>query len=210
MSISPSRAIVVALLLMGPGWIAPHSLTAGPAAKGAKDDESKLEIVLPKDPKTVVLSYDPGAGGFIRKGEAPYLKVTADGQVTVTNLVDGSKKESKLSGEELEDLVRFVIEENDFFSVTETKISDEIKAAAGNGPFIGIGGAGTAVISVEANEEEHEVSYRGAEAYLRAYPKTKVLKQFVAVEKRLAEFAESVAKDKPKSKAKSKSKRKTK
>src|SRR5207253_7295626 len=46
-----------------------------------KKDDKKPAIVLPKDPKAVVLTYDPGAGGFIRKGEAPYLKIQADGQV---------------------------------------------------------------------------------------------------------------------------------
>jgi hypothetical protein len=195
---------LVSMLVGGVGW---HSLSAAPATKGKKADKTRPPIVFPEDPETVVLSYDPGAGGFIRKGEAPYLKIQADGAVTVTNMVDGSKKESKLTPEELEELVRFVIEEKDFCNITETKIADEIKAAAGNGPFIAIGGAGTAVISVEANDQKHEVSYRGAAAYSEAYPKAKVLGKFVAVEKRLSDFAESVVKGKAKGKVKGKSKR---
>src|SRR5437660_760972 len=82
---------------------------------GDKKADPKAAIVLPKDPKAVVLSYDPGAGGFIRKGEPPYLKIQADGQVTMTSLVDGSKKETKLRADQVQDLLRFVIKDNDFF-----------------------------------------------------------------------------------------------
>ena len=201
---------LVSVLVGAAVWLDAQPLSAAPSAKRKKVDDPKPPIVFPEDPQTVVLSYDPGAGGFIRKGEAPYLKIQADGAVTVTDMVDGSKKESKLTPEELEELVRFVIEEKDFFNITETKIADEIKAATGNGPFIAIGGAGTAVISVEANDQKHEVSYRGAAAYLQAYPKAKLLGKFVAVEKRLSDFAESVVKGKPKGKGKGKIKSKPK
>ena len=40
------------------------------------------------------------------------------------------------------------------------------------------------------------MSFRGANAYLQAYPKVEVLARFVAIEKRLAELAGSVAKGK--------------
>jgi hypothetical protein len=161
-------------------------------------EEKKPAIVLPKDGKTVVLSYDPGAGGFIRKGEAPYLKIQADGTVIVTNVFDGTKKEAKLTPKELEDLLAFVITENDLFNVTEAGMADAIKTAAANGPFIAIGGAGTSAITVEANEKKHSVSYRAAGAYLRAYPNVKLVPQFVAVEKRLSEYAAGVLKGKDK------------
>lgn len=178
------------------GWLT--SLAAGAPAPTADPNAggAKPEIVLPKDPKAMVLSYDPGAGGFIRKGTAPYLKIQADGQVTVTSLIDGSKKESKLTAKQLEELLRFVIMDQDFVKVTEAKIDAGIKAAAVNGPFIAIGGAGTAVIGVQANGKQHEVKYRGASAYLGVYPKVAPLAQFVAVEKRLAELGATVTKGK--------------
>jgi glucose/arabinose dehydrogenase len=150
----------------------------------------------PKDPKAVVLTYDPGAGGFIRKGQPPYLRIQADGQVTVTDLHDGSIKEGKLTAKELEDLLRFVVQDQDFFNVTAAKIDDGIKEAMGKGPGIAIGGAGTSVIMVQANDKKHEVSYRGASAFLQTFPKVEVLGRFVAVEKRLADLANSVVKGK--------------
>jgi hypothetical protein len=151
---------------------------------------------LPKDPKAVVLSFDPGAGGFIRKGEAPYLKIQADGQVTVTSLFDGSKMEGKLTPKELQDLLRFVVQEKAFFDLSEKKIADAIKDAYPNGPFIAVGGAGTSVIAVQANGKKHEVSYRAAAAFQQAYPKADELARFAAVEKRLSELAAAVAKKK--------------
>jgi hypothetical protein len=174
-------------------------LLAGVAVCGAaekKADDPKAPIGLPKDPKAVVLSYDPGAGGFVRKGEPPYLKIQADGQVTVTNLHDGSKKEGKLTAKELDALLRFVVVDKDIFKVTEARINEGIKEAAGKGPFIAVSGAGTSVIKVEANGKKHEVSFRGASAYLQAYPKVEVLAQFVAIEKRLSDLGVSVAKGK--------------
>jgi hypothetical protein len=184
-------AILLALLVVGTG-----SFVSRCSAQDKKADDAKPAIVLPKDSSTVVLSYDPGAGGFIRKGEAPYLKIQADGRVTVTSLLDGSKKESKLTAKELDDLLRFVIQEKDFFNVTETRIADAIKDASAKGPAIAIGGAGTSVIGIQADDKKHEVSYRGASAYLKVYPKIDVLAQFVTVEKRLSGLAESVAKGK--------------
>ena len=164
------------------------------SAQDKKADEPK--VVLPKDAKAVVISYDPGAGGFIRKGEAPYLKIQADGSVTVTNLHNGAKKETNLTAKELDELVRFIILDKKFLDITEKKMNDAIKEAAGKGPFIAIGGAGTSKIIVEANGKKHEVSFRAASAYTSAYPKVEVVPQFVAIEKRLSEYANAVTKGK--------------
>jgi hypothetical protein len=181
-------AVFIALVFLG-------SLAhADPAPKDSKDEAKP--IALPKDPKAVVLSYDPGAGGFIRKGEAPYLKIKADGQITVTSLVDGSKKETKLTAKELDDLLRFVIQEKDFFNLSEMKIADAVKDASKKGPFIAVGGAGTTVIGVEANGKKHEVKYRAAAAYLQAYPNAEPLAKFAAIEKRLSEIAAAIMKNK--------------
>jgi len=162
-----------------------------------KKDDKKPAIVLPKDPKTVVLTYDPGAGGIVRKGEAPHLKIQADGSVTVVNVIDGTKKEGKITAKELEELLKFVIQEKEFLSVTAAKIDTGIKdAAAASGTFVAIGGAGTSAISVENDGKKHEVSFRGAGAYLGTYPKVEPLARFVAVEKKLADLAATVAKGK--------------
>jgi hypothetical protein len=164
------------------------------SAQDKKADEPK--IVLPKDPKAVVISYDPGAGGFVRKGEAPYLKIQADGSVTVTNLHTAAKKEAKLTAKELDDLVRFILVEQKFLDLSEKKMTDAITKAAGKGPFIAVGGAGASKILVEANDKKHEVSFRAASAYLGAYPKVELVPQFVAIEKRLGEFARMIEKGK--------------
>lgn len=177
------RCLLVAILVVwfaGPTWA----------------DDKKPAIVLPKDPQAVVLTYDPGAGGFVRKGEAPYLKIQADGKVTVTNLFDGTKKEGKLTAKELDELLRFVIQDKDFLTITKEKIEAGINKAAANGPFIAIGGAGTSVVTVENDGKKHEVSFRAAGTYLKTYPKVDVLARFVAVEDKLATLGATVAKGK--------------
>jgi hypothetical protein len=172
------------------------SLVALLAGRAVAADK-KPAITLPKDPKAIVLSYDPGANGFVRKGAAPYLKIQADGQVTVINVFNGAKKEGKLTAKELDDLLRFVIVENDVFNVTAAKIEEGIKAEIAKGAgAIAVGGAGTGVINVQTNDKKHEVSYRGASAYLQAYPKVKPLEQFVAIEKRLSTLGTSIEKGK--------------
>ncbi len=190
-----SRLLTVFLgsvLLLG-GLILSNS--RAPVAEAA-DDDAKPAPTLPKDPKAIVLSYDPGANGFIRKGPPPYLQIQADGQVTVTNVFDGSKKESKLTTRQLEELLRFVIQDSDFFDVTEAKIAEGIKAESEKGTAIALGGVGTSVIKVQADDKRHEVTCRGAREYARAYPKIKALAKFVAVEKRLADFAQALEKGK--------------
>jgi hypothetical protein len=169
---------------------------SGVSGAPAPKEEPKSEIVLPKDPKATVITYDPGAGGFIRKGEAPYLRIQADGTVTVTNLHDGARKEAKLTAKELDDLLQFIVKEQDFLKVTKEAIDAGIKEASKNGPFIAVGGAGTGVIGVQVNGEKHEVSFRGASAYLQAYPKVVPLARYVAVEKRLNTIAIATAKGK--------------
>jgi hypothetical protein len=166
---------------------------------GVRADDKKEEpkpIALPKDSKTVVLSYDPGAGGIVRKGEAPYLKIQADGQVTVTSVFNGTKTEAKLTAKELDDLLRFVTVEKDFFKLTEAKLADALKTASANGPFIAVGGAGTSTISVEIDDKKHSVSYRAASTYAKTYPKAELLAQYAAIEKKLADYADSVVKAK--------------
>lgn len=167
-------------------------------ARADEPRKDEVKIVLPKDSSAVVISYDPGAGGFVRKGEAPFLKIQADGRVTVTNLHDGSKKESKLTVKELDDLLKFIVGENEFFSVEKAKIDEGIKDAAGKGPFLAVSGAGTSVIAINVNDKKHEVSFRAASAFLKNYPNVKMLGQFVAVEKKLSEMATTIVKGKEK------------
>jgi len=165
------RCVVVVLL--SASLIAAWGELASRASAQEKKPDAAAKIVLPKDPKAVVLSYDPGAGGFIRKGAPPYLKILADGQVTVTSVFDGSQKEAKLTSKQLEELLQFVVNDKGFFNVTAAKIAAGIKEAAGNGPFIAVTGAGIAKITAEANGKKHEASYRGAAAFLRVFPRSR-------------------------------------
>jgi hypothetical protein len=161
-----------------------------------KAGDARGAIVLPKDPKAVVVTFDPGPNGIRRKGPAPYLSIPADGQVYVTGWLDESKKETKPTPKQLEDLLRFIVQDNDFFNIRADKITAGIAAEQAKGVAVALGGVGTPVISVQVNDKRHEVSYRGADEYLRIYAKIRPLAQLVAAERRLSDLAALVLKGK--------------
>ncbi|OAI50285.1 hypothetical protein AYO44_05725 [Planctomycetaceae bacterium SCGC AG-212-F19] len=176
--------MVVLMGLVAAGWIAYHTLAADPATA------TKKEIVLPKDPKAVVLSMNVG-GGMIRNASPdPFLQIQADGKVIRTDRITGGKRESKLTPAELQDLLYFVIKENDFFTLTQKTMADAVQAAQAGQQFgIAVGDGCSTVISIDANDKRHEANYYAADVYLKAYPKAKPLAQYATVEWRLNQLA---------------------
>jgi len=189
MCISMLRKIAVVALL-------PIAMCGTADRAPGQADPKKTEIVLPKDPQAVVVALHVTGGMIRNKTTDPYLQIQADGRVILTNRIDGTKKESKLTAGQLQDLLRFVIQENDIFNVDATKIQDEIKAQQKNGPAIRVGDGITSRLVIKANNKEHEVSYYAAGTFAKQYPKVKTLAQFAAVEGRLHELANSVQKGK--------------
>jgi RNA polymerase sigma factor (sigma-70 family) len=189
-------AVVLALVLVSVGLGGWRTYRAW-AADDKNSGDAKKEIVLPKDPKAVVLSMKMTGGMLRNVTDDPYLQIQADGRVVVTERTTGAKKESKLSAEQLQDLLRFVIQENDFLDITDKKMQDDLAKAQGNAKVgIAVGDGCTALIRVQANDKDHKVSYYAADVYAKAYPKAKSLTQFVAIEKRLQDLAVSVHKGK--------------
>lgn len=167
-------AAVVLLGLLAAGWLTYYTMAADPAAAANK------EIVLPKDPRAVVLSMGVG-GGMIRNAtNEPYLQIQADGKVTRTDRISGAKKESKLTAAELQDLLRFVILENDFFNVDRQKMA----TAPGKGPISVVTDGTTTTIRVHANDKEHEAGYYMA-SFARGNNPNKPLLQYATIEWRL-------------------------
>jgi RNA polymerase sigma factor (sigma-70 family) len=198
MSIAKLRTMaVVALLLVATGvagWLTYRTWAADPADK---KDEAKKEIMLPKDPKAVVVSMTVTGGMIRNKTNDPYLQILADGQVIVIDRVTGAKKESKLTPEKLQELLRFIVQDQDFLALTEAKIKDEYaKETAKSKVGIAVGDGCTSRISVKANDKESEVGYYAASAFSKQFPKVKSLAQFAAVENRLNDLAVSVQKGK--------------
>jgi RNA polymerase sigma factor (sigma-70 family) len=171
-------ALVAVLGLLAAGWLTYRTLLAANPAAANK------EVVLPKDPKAVVLSMSVG-GGMIRNASPdPFLQIQADGKVIQTDRVSGAKKESKLTPAELQDLLRFVVYENDFLN------ADPKKAQAAPGKVAAIVTDGTTTtIRIHANDKQHEASYYMVSFALTNNPNAKPLVQYAAVEWRLNQLA---------------------
>jgi RNA polymerase sigma factor (sigma-70 family) len=175
-------AVVVLLLVLAgwAGWATFQTLAADPATATQK------EIVLPKDSKAVVLSMEVGGGMLKNASPEPFLLIQADGKVIRTDRVTGAKRESRLSPLELQELLRFVIQDNDFFNVDRKKIDAGVAQAQAGKPFgIAVGDGRTTGIRVDANNKRHDVSSYAAATQQAQYPKVKPLAQFVAIEWRL-------------------------
>jgi hypothetical protein len=150
---------------------------------------------LPKDGSAVVLSLRY-LGGMIWRPEAkPYLQIQADGKVLVHD-AQGNKKEGQLTSKELQDLLRFVLREQDFMGVTKETIAaglaEEAKANAG-GPMVMTTDATTIFVKVSLNEK---VSNEASTTSAHLHSKVKVLTEFNAIANRLGELGVTVSKAK--------------
>jgi hypothetical protein len=114
----------------------------------------------------------------------PFLQIQADGKIIQTDRISGAKKESKLTPAELQDLLRFVVYENDFLNADPKKV----QPAAGKVPAIVTDGTIT-TIRVHANNKQHEASYYMVSFALANNPNAKPLVQYAAVEWRLNQLA---------------------
>jgi hypothetical protein len=165
-------------------WAMYHAWAADPATA------LKQEIVLPKDPKTVVLSMAIGGGRIRNASPDPFLQILADGKVIRTDRISGAKRESRLTPAELQEILRFVIQQNDFFNVTGQAIeAGKQQAQAGKQFGIAVGDGRTSTIHVHANDKQHDANCYAAGTFLGQYPNVKPLAQFVAIESRLDQLA---------------------
>lgn len=141
-----------------------------------------LAVDLPKDPKTVVLSYDEVGGyGPVRTRKEPFLTVLADGTVKVPPLQKGAKDlELKLTGAELQELMRFVVEKHRFFEFDEKKTM----AAMGQKGAIIMDAAST-VIAVKTKGKAKQVRFYAVTWAARQHPKVRALQDLDAIGRRL-------------------------
>src|SRR4051794_6604019 len=85
--------------------------SAGEPAKASPDAS---QIVLPKDVTQIVLAWDNQRSDLPQNKEGPTLQIRADGGVAVTEPHgSGRRVEAKLSTAQLEELLRFVVAEQD-------------------------------------------------------------------------------------------------
>jgi hypothetical protein len=160
-----------------------------PLALGLSATIQQLPIIqLPQDTKAAVITMDL-AGGFgpRRKDNRPALTILADGTVQV---VDRSGVvpaiENKLSSEELQDLLRFAINEHHFFDFDQAKAEREAAAQEEKtGYSFSVFDVATTMVRIRTAERDHNAQFYALDEYARAYPEVKVLTHLLAVVVRL-------------------------
>jgi hypothetical protein len=147
----------------------------------------RTPIELPADPSTAVIVFeDRGSMGWsFRRNYNPVLTVRADGSVTAVDpLGDANGFQGKLSPSELQDLLRFAIEEQGFFSFTPSGVFEPVPPEAecilsGNSHYK------STYIRIQTRDRQHEAL---ADQGRGGIP----IEQFEILEKRLRRLAEVV------------------
>jgi hypothetical protein len=177
------------------------------AALGALAQEGVDPVThqLPDDPQAVVLQWR-SAGGQADAAAGPDLVVRADGALTVgPRLGHGRTVEGRISPAELQDLLRFALDQNDFFAFDPEQVARQLEAAGRDrapsspGEAIAVPAgppyvdAGTTTIGIAADGRQHEVDYHGLFAAAQEHPQNRALAQLRAIELRLLDLAQQVA-----------------
>ena len=176
------------------------------AAPPAEEAEDQVMHALPADPEAVVIRWH-SEGGQAAQAAGPDLEVRADGTVTVgSRLTGGRPVEGRISPERLQELLRFALDDNDFFAVAPGQLERQIAASqraraeagsAGGAVAVPTGppylDAGTTVLTIAADGRRHEVRQQGLFAAAREHPEIPALTQLRAIELRLLDLAQEIA-----------------
>src|SRR5262249_21976425 len=134
-----------------------------------------------------------------RKDNRPLLTVLADGTVQV---IDTSGVippiTSKISAEELQDLLRFAIDEHHFFDFDRQTAEQELRAEeTRTGRQFAVSDGVTTSIRIRTAERDHKAEFYALEQYATAHPGVKPLADLLSVQERLSKlFLEVEAKGK--------------
>jgi len=110
-------------------------------------------------PKDIVLAWDAARSDLPRTKEGPSLQVRGDGSLSVTDPHGaGQPIEAKLSADQLQDLLQFVVREQGIREIDSAKLEKEIRTARAKD---GLPPEGSGVFSmsmrVKVEGKEHEV-----------------------------------------------------
>jgi hypothetical protein len=150
--------------------------------------QTKRDIPLPQDKSAAIVTLDYRGGyGLPRQDSRPPLTIFADARVRVVDTAGkASPLETKMSAEELQDLLRFAIDDHKFFEFDRTIANREVlvESKKSGFEFSTFDGVET-VIRMRTAEREHEARFYALYDHIRAYPDAKLLANLAAVEERL-------------------------
>ncbi len=169
--LKPARLFMIAVAI---------SVASSALAQDKDKEEAKKVFKLPRGKKTTVVSLD-FQGGFTppRLKKTPTMSILADGTVQIPANYQGQKSHTgKISADDLQELLRFIIDENKLLEFDAKAI--KAKIAKQGGPRIAIADAATTVIRVTVDGKTKQASW-----YPSPGAKLKELEQFQAIRGRL-------------------------
>jgi hypothetical protein len=152
---------------------------------------------LPVDPSTpnITMKYVGGVTQIPRQNVYPSLTVRSDGSVTITDTLGRAKPiETAISGDEVQELLRFSLKEQEFLEFTSGNALQDIAVESAQcGRSVRVKeDEGTTVIHIRTADLDHEASFNSLGFFAEAYPGIKSLGQLWTIEKRLNHFMEEV------------------
>ncbi len=128
-----------------------------------------------------------GGYGVFRKDHRPLLTILADGTVRVVNRSDKAPEiEAKISAEELQDLLRFVIEDQHFFDFDSVTARQELMAEEDKiGQHMTVSDGEMTMIRIRTAERDHQAEFYALHDYATEYPGVKQLANLSSVQDRL-------------------------
>jgi hypothetical protein len=161
---------------------------------------------LPEASDAVVLKWQTTGGLSIDRSNIADLTIYADGKTMLgPRFSQGTHRETQVDPGQIQDLLRFAIDENSFFNIDDRAINTEIEtiqqqrqavAEAGaiavplGPPYIDVGNS---VILIAADGQQHEVSIHGLAFAAQDFPEVETLQQLRAIELKLLNMAEALA-----------------
>lgn len=133
-----------------------------------------------------MISFDQQSGFTPpRQNKAPVLSILANGTVQMPDLYGQSRDVTgKISQTELQELLRFIIKENNFFSYDMKKVQAKITAAQKARPIPQIADAPVSVFEIRLAKRKHNVRHY-ALGMASAYKGIDELQQLRAIQQRL-------------------------
>ena len=161
--------------------------------------QDKPPVPLPSDPSAVVITMDR-QGGFQlqpRTNRDPVLTIHADGRVLVVGQTGRtSDKQIVLPPAEIQELLQFIVVEQDFFAFNAADVRQAIESDfRKTGRGVSISDASDTVIRIAIADKDQEARYNALSFWADRYPGIKALGQLRAIELRLNHLEATVRAD---------------
>lgn len=167
----------------------------------------RVTHTLPTDSGAIVIQWQTIGGLSGNNDNTADLTIYADGKTIVgARFSQGKILESRLTPEQIQQLLSFAIDDNDFFGFDARVVEEAVNAAVeqrratsqeGDAIAVPLGppyiDAGTTIILIAADGKQHEVRYQGLFFAAQDFPEIEALQQLRAIELKLLSVAEEIA-----------------